>query len=122
MATHVDPRQGALPSCGSKIIDVQQDKEKCMRILLIAAMAAASIALPAAAQNSGQSASPNGQNTPGQQAGGCGNQAAWTDQMSQKLAQNGYTAAQQMPQALVLHAIGPDGNPVVMVIAPVGQQ
>ena len=98
-----------------------------MRILPIFALAAASIALPAAAQNPAPAASPNGKAMPqqhenlssgGSVAGGCGKQAAWTEQMNQKLAQNGYTGAQQVPQALVVHAIGPDGIPVVLLIAP----
>jgi hypothetical protein len=97
-----------------------------MRISLMATVLAAGIALPAAAQNT-PSTGPNGQNSSGQAsnlnaggqtANGCGKQAAWTDQMSDKLAQSGYTSARQVPQALVLHAIGPDGIPVVMLIVP----
>lgn len=102
-----------------------------MRVLPIAAIAAAGIVLPAVAQNSAQTTGPSGPNVTGQQYNrsngqpdaSCGNRAAWTGQMSQRLAQNGYTNAQQMPQAFVIHAVGPDGVPVVMLIAPVqGQQ
>jgi hypothetical protein len=51
------------------------------------------------------------------QNNGCG-PTAMSAKTSQGIAQSGFTNAQEVPKAVVVHAMDPDGNPVIMVLAP----
>jgi hypothetical protein len=37
---------------------------------------------------------------------------------SQGIAKSGFTEVKDVPQADIIHAVDPDGNPVIMVVAP----
>jgi hypothetical protein len=77
-----------------------------MRTLLFSTAALAlGFVLSAAAQNTGQ------------QGGGCGPNAM-SNKTKQGLTQSGFTNAQDVPKAVIVHATDPDGNPVIMVLAP----
>ncbi len=89
-----------------------------MRTLLFSTAAlVVGFILSAAAQNAATQ-----QNAPQQQnaalpSSGCG-QNAMSAKTSQGIAQSGFTDAQEVPKAVVVHALDPDGNPVFMILAP----
>jgi hypothetical protein len=56
------------------------------------------------------------QNTP-TQSGGCG-KSAMSTKTSQGVSKGGFTDVTDVPKAVVVHAVDPDGNPVIMVVAP----
>jgi hypothetical protein len=58
---------------------------------------------------------------PTQNTGGCG-PAATADHASQGIAQGGFTKVEPVAKALLVHAVDPDGNPVVMIITPAATQ
>jgi hypothetical protein len=88
-----------------------------MRTVLIAATALATgFILSAAAQQATQNTGQANQNT-----GGCG-PSAMADHASQGISQGGFTRVQPVAQALLVHAIDPDGNPVTMIITPASNQ
>jgi hypothetical protein len=81
-----------------------------MRTVLVAAAALATgFILSTAAQQ------------PSQNPGGCG-PAAMADHASQGIAQGGFTKVEPIGRALIVHAVDPDGNPVVMIITPASTQ
>jgi hypothetical protein len=84
-----------------------------MRTLLFSTAAfAAGLALSAAAQNSaGQQASASSG------SGSCG-PSAMSSRTSQGVAGSGFTNLAEVPHAVVVHAVDPDGNPVIMIVAP----
>jgi hypothetical protein len=51
------------------------------------------------------------------QPSGCG-PSAMSTKTSQGMTQSGFTNPQEIPKAVVIHAIDPDGHPVLMLIAP----
>jgi hypothetical protein len=77
-----------------------------MRTVIISTAALAlGFVLSAAAQNVGT------------QSGGCGS-SAMSAKTSQGVSQGGFSNVQDVPKAVVVHAMDPDGNPVIMVLAP----
>ncbi len=95
-----------------------------MRTLLFSTAAlAVGFILSAAAQNAAtqQNAPPQQNALPQQNAAlpssGCGPNAM-SAKTSQGIAQSGFTDAQEVPKAVVVHALDPDGNPVFMILAP----
>jgi hypothetical protein len=52
------------------------------------------------------------------QSSGCG-QSAMSAKTSQGVSKSGFTNVTDVPKAVVIHAMDPDGNPVIMVVAPV---
>jgi hypothetical protein len=77
-----------------------------MRTVLISTGALAlGFVLSAAAQNVGT------------QSSGCGS-SAMSAKTSQSVTQSGFTNVQDVPKAVIVHAMDPDGNPVIMVLAP----
>jgi hypothetical protein len=88
-----------------------------MRTVLIAGTALATgFILSAAAQQATQNTGQANQNT-----GGCC-PSAMADHASQGISQGGFTRVQPVAQALLVHAIDPDGNPVTMIITPASAQ
>jgi hypothetical protein len=86
-----------------------------MRTVLVSAAAfMVGFMLSAVAQNTTTS-----QNTPGQ-ATGCGHDAM-SPKTSQGVNNSGFTQLQDVPKAVVVHAVDPDGNPVIMLVAPANQ-
>jgi hypothetical protein len=83
-----------------------------MRTILFSTVAfAVGCVLSAAAQNAAtQSAS-------AQSSGGCG-PTAMSNKTSQGVSGSGFTQLSEVPHAVVIHAVDPDGNPVIMVVAP----
>jgi hypothetical protein len=81
-----------------------------MRTVLVAAAALATgFILSAGAQQ------------PTQKTGGCG-PAAMADHASPGIAQGGFTKVEPVVRALIVHAIDPDGNPVMMILTPASTQ
>ena len=93
--------------------------------LIVAAALATGFIPPAVAQQAGQTprgqhaGQQAGQNTGGQpgtqQAAGCG-ATTTADHATQGITQGGFTGVEPVAKALVVHAIDPDGNPVLMLI------
>jgi hypothetical protein len=89
-----------------------------MRTVLVAAAAlACGFVLSAVAEQATQ-------NTAAQQASqnpsGC-NQATTADHASQGITKGGFTNVEPVGRALLVHAVDPDGNPVVMIITAAAQ-
>ncbi len=77
-----------------------------MRTVLFSAAAfAVGCVLSAAAQNVAT------------QSSGCG-QSAMSPKTSQGMTQSGFSNVKDVPKAVIVHATDPDGNPVIMVLAP----
>jgi hypothetical protein len=51
------------------------------------------------------------------QSSGCG-QSALSAKTSQGISNGGFTNVNDVPKAVIIHATDPDGNPVIMVVAP----
>ncbi|MEA2733031.1 MAG: hypothetical protein QOD93_4520 [Acetobacteraceae bacterium] len=58
---------------------------------------------------------------PSQSSTGCGPSGTGAH-ASQGIAQGGFTKVEAAPRALVIHAIDPDGNPVMMIVTPAAAQ
>jgi hypothetical protein len=51
------------------------------------------------------------------ESNGCG-PSGMSAKTSHAITQSGFTDVKEVPKAVIVHAIDPDGNPVVMVLAP----
>jgi len=54
------------------------------------------------------------------QSSDCGPNAM-SPKTSQGVTNSGFTEMQNVPKAIVIHAKDPDGNPVIMLVAPAAQ-
>jgi hypothetical protein len=77
-----------------------------MRTILVSAVAlVVGFALSAVAQNAAT------------QSSDCG-KSAMSAKTSQGIANSGFSNVNDVPKAVIIHATDPDGNPVIMVVAP----
>jgi hypothetical protein len=97
------------------------------KVLLTATALATGFILSASAEQASQNTSGSSQAASGTQntsdmqtTRGCG-PSTMGDHASQSMAQGGFTKVEGVNQALLVHAIDPDGNPVVMIITPATQ-